>query len=174
MIQASLVEEIKDARLYTIMVDEVTSNNTELMPLCVRFVDSELNIREELLQICTLPRITGHHIATAIKQVLLSLGIAIEGCRGQGYDGAANMSSETVGVQALIRQDAPKAVYTHCSGHCLNLVIAHSCSLPIVRNTLDKMKATVMFFTNSPKRELLLREVATQGGPPHGAQTAAN
>ena len=168
MIQASLVEEIKDARLYTIMVDEVTSNNTELMPLCVRFVDSELNIREELLQICTLPRITGHHIATAIKQVLLSLGIAIEGCRGQGYDGSANMSSETVGVQALIRQDAPKAVYTHCSGHCLNLVIAHSCSLPIVRNTLDRIKATVMFFTNSPNRELLLREVATQGGHPMG------
>ena len=27
----------------------------ELMPLCVRFVDCELNIREELLQICTLP-----------------------------------------------------------------------------------------------------------------------
>ena len=63
-----------------------------------------------------------------------------------------------------MRNDAPKAVYTHCSGQCLNLVIAHSCALPVVRNSLDKMKASVMFFTNNPKRERLLAEVATKGG----------
>ena len=30
-------------------------------------------------------------------------------CQGQGYNGASNMRSERVSVQALIRQDAPKA-----------------------------------------------------------------
>ena len=168
MIQADIVQEVKDAGMYTIMVDEITSHNVELMPFCIRFVDKDLNIREELLEVCTLPRITGRHIAAAIKEVLKAVGIPLEECRGQGYDGASNMSSEAVGVQALIRQDAPKAVYTHCSGHCLNLVIAHSCRLPVVSNTLDKMKATVMFFTNSPKREHLLAEVATKGGHPLG------
>ncbi len=155
------MDEIKDARIYTIMADEVTSHNGELMPICIRFVDKYLNIMEELLEICSLPRITGVHIATTIKDVLTGLGIQISDCRGQGYDGASNRSIENVGVQALIRKDAPKAVYTHCSGHCLNMVIAHSCSLPIVRNTLDNMKSTVLFFNNSPKRECLLVEVAT-------------
>ena len=170
MIQAGIVQEIKDAHVYAIMVNEVTSHNVELMPLCVRFVDRELNIREELLEICTLARITRLHIATTIKQELQNLGIPLEACRGQGYDDATNTGSEVLGLQALIRNDAPKAVYTHCSGHCLNLVIAHSCALPVVRNSLDKlkMKASVMFFTNSPKRERLLAEVVTKGGHPLG------
>lgn len=132
MIQAKIVEEVKHAQIYTVLADEVTSHNVELMPMCVRFVDKYLNIREELLEICTLPRITGRHISTAIKDVLSHLSIEIADCRGQGYDGASNMSSENVGVQALIKKDAPKAVYMHCNGHCLNLVIARSCALPVV------------------------------------------
>ncbi|XP_063756203.1 52 kDa repressor of the inhibitor of the protein kinase-like [Eleginops maclovinus] len=159
MIQAKIVEEVRHAQMYTVLADEVTSHNEELMPMCVRFVDKDLNIREELLEICTLPRITGRHIASAIKDVLSHLSIEIADCRGQGYDGASNMSSENVGVQALIKKDAPKAVYMHCNGHCLNLVIARSCALPVVRNMIDKMKYIVMFFTCSPKREHLLKEV---------------
>ena len=98
--------------------------------------------------------------------MLSQLGLNIIDCRRQGYDGASNMRSDRVGVQALIRKDAPKAVYMHCSGHCLNLVIASSCALPVVRNTLDKMKSTVYFFINSPKRESLLIEVAEKEGHP--------
>ena len=33
LIQASIVQEVKDARFFTVMVDEVTSHNVELMPL---------------------------------------------------------------------------------------------------------------------------------------------
>lgn len=41
------------------MVDEVTSHNQEWMPLCIRFVDKECNIREEFVQFSKLTRITG-------------------------------------------------------------------------------------------------------------------
>ena len=54
------------------------------------------------------------------------------------------------------------AVYTHCSGHCLNLVISHSSSLPIIRNVLDKMKATCFYFLKSPKRNELLIEIVSK------------
>ncbi|XP_051528113.1 52 kDa repressor of the inhibitor of the protein kinase-like [Myxocyprinus asiaticus] len=126
MIQAQIVDEVKNAQIYTVMADEVTSHNVELMPLCVRFVDKDLNIMEELLEICSLPRITG---------------------------------SKNVGVQALIKKDAPKAVY---NGHCLNLVIACSCALLVVHNMIDKMMSTIIFFTYSPKREHLLVEVVNK------------
>ena len=43
--------------------------------------------------------------------------------RGQGYDGAANMSGAYDGVQALMRQKAPNARNIHCAAHALNLVI---------------------------------------------------
>ena len=82
--------------------------------------------------------------------------------RGQGYDGAASMSSTRVGVQARIKQDAPKAFYIHCSGHCLNLVLSHSCALPAVRNMIAKVRDVSLFFRNSPKRNDLLTYCSSQ------------
>ena len=174
IVQYRIVQEVKDARIYTIMVDEVTSHNTEIMPVCIRFVDKDLNIRDELLEVVSLPRIEGQHVANKLKDVLCQLGLNISDCWDQGYNGASNMRSDRVGVQALIRKDAPKAMYMHCSGHCLNLVIATSCVLPVVRNTLDKMKSTVYFFINSPKRENLLMEVAEKEGAPMESRKVLN
>ena len=68
MIQKKIIEEIKEAKYFAIMVDEVTSHNQELMPLCIRFVDHDCQIREELLKIIALPRVTGEHIAQAFKE----------------------------------------------------------------------------------------------------------
>ena len=100
----------------------------------------------------SLPRITGVHIVNKLKEVVGKLGLNICDCQCQGYDWAGNMSSDRVIVQPLIGHEAAKAVCMHCSGHRLNLVIASSCALPVVWNTLDKMKSTVYFFNSSPKR----------------------
>ena len=151
IIQKDLINEILHAKFYSIMIDEVTSHNQELMPLCIRFVDSKCNIREEFLQFSCLSRITGEALASVVMHDLKELGLDLNNVRGQGYDGAANMSSSRVGLQALIREKSPLAVYTHCTGHCLNLVINHSCSDLTIRNILDKMKSTCLFFLNSPK-----------------------
>ena len=111
------------------------------------------------MQFCTLIRVTGEAIAKEIRESLKALDLDIKNLRGQGYDGAANMASERVGVQSLIRKDAPLATYTHCSGHCLNLVIVHSCKLLCIKNTLDRMQAVCTFFLNSPKRNGLLVDI---------------
>lgn len=79
---------------------------------------------------------TGEAIASCVLRNLTELGLDVKNVRGQGYNGASNMSSERIGLQALI-QESPLAVYNHCTGHCLNLVIASSCSLPVVRNVID-------------------------------------
>ena len=151
IILQGIVQDIKQARFYSIMADEVTSHNSEQMAICVRFVDSVNDIREEFLQFSRLARIRGKHIAEEIVKSLEDLGIPVEDMRGQGYDGASNMSSQRVGVQARIREKSPLATYIHCSGHCLNLVIAHSCALPEVRNVLDKLKNCCRFFQKSQK-----------------------
>ena len=162
IIQKSILEQIRMAKYFSIMVDEVTSHNTEVMPLCIRFVDSDKNIREEFIQFSTLVRVTGEAIATQICSDLKKLDLDIKNIRGQGYDGASNMSSDRTGVQAHIMKESPLAVYTHCSGHCLNLVISHSSDLPAIRNVLDKMKMTCLYFLNSPKRNGLLSEIVSK------------
>ncbi|XP_041364202.1 52 kDa repressor of the inhibitor of the protein kinase-like [Gigantopelta aegis] len=155
VIRSDLIEEIKAARWFSILADEVTSSNKEELALCYRFVDTNNNIREEFLSFLNLSRITAAVIAGTILDFLKMTGLDATNIRGQGYDGAANMSSDNVGVQRLIKEHSPKSVYVHCSGHCLDLVIAHSCSLPCIRNTTDKLKTCCWFFLASPKRGLL-------------------
>lgn len=40
------------------MLDEVTPHNTEMMAECIKFVDKDQNIKEDLLEVVSLPRIT--------------------------------------------------------------------------------------------------------------------
>ena len=159
IIQQGLVDDVKKAKFFSIMADEITSFNKEIMPLCVRYVTSNNEIREDFLFFSCLTRITGQSIASNIFTKLEELGLDVKNIRGQGYDGASNMSGERAGLQALVREKSPLAVYTHCTGHCLNLVVGKSCSLPVIRNVVDKVKAVCMFFLNSPKRNNLLIEV---------------
>lgn len=60
--------------------------------------------------------------------------------RVQGYDGAANMAGVHRGVQAIIRQSIPDAVYVHCKAHSLNLAIGHACKEPLVQNMIGTLQ----------------------------------
>ena len=149
----NLLEEIKAAKLYSILADEVTSHNKEQLALCALFIDKKNDVRENFIAFIHLPQITGEVIAGTIVSTLQGLGLEIENVGGQWYDGAATMSSGNVGVQRRIRERSPKAVYVLCSGHFLNLVISHSCALPQIRNVIDKLKRRCLYFLGSPKRE---------------------
>ena len=158
-----IVDDVNASPFYAILADEVTSHNVEYLALCVRFFDHKQNtIREEFLAFLPLVRITGEAISAVILGFLSKNQIPASNMRGQGYDGASNMASDSVGVQARIKQAAPLATYVHCNGHCLNLVISKSCKLPQVRNVLDRMQSCSKFFLYSPKRmgvlELIIRQ----------------
>ena len=90
-----------------------------------------------------LERITGKKIAETILEFLKENNISPINMRGQGYDGASNMSSGTVGVQACILKEA---TYVHCNSHCLNLVITKSCALPQVHNVIDRLQNCCCYF----------------------------
>lgn len=120
------MEEILEAKYYSILGDEAASHNEEKLSIVIRFVDANKDIREEFLEFSGTK---GAAVSETLLSTLRSLNIPIEDCRGQGYDGAASMSSQRVGVQANILTHAPNAAYVHCASHCLNLVVSHACSL---------------------------------------------
>ena len=60
------MREIKCAKFYSILADEVTSHNQEILSLCIRFLDAESSIREEFLSFSKVPRITGAVLAAEI------------------------------------------------------------------------------------------------------------
>ena len=165
IILRQIVHEVKRVKYFAILVDEVTAHNVEHLALRVRFVDDKGNIREEFLAFIALERITGRQIAASILQFLQENGIDAKNMHGQGYDGASNMSSNRVGVQALIRQVAPLASYIHCNSHCLNLVISKSCSLPAIRNITDQLQHCCLFSLHSPKRAGILQHIVKDNIP---------
>lgn len=164
MIQKPIIQEIIKSQYFAIMADEVSSHNTEQLPLCIRYVDDNADIREEFIQFAKLTVLSGNLIAQEIMNCLRKLDLDIEKCRGQSYDGASNMSSSKRGVREYIRQMSPRAVYVHCHSHRLNLVIFHSCSHPAIKYMGDKLKSVYIFF-DYPKRAGLLQAIADKDGP---------
>ena len=144
--------------------------NKEQLSLAVRFVDIDGTIHEEFLGFLSLERITGEAIASAILDVLPKWNLNIKNCRGQGYDGASNMSLVRRGTQVLLLEECPLAVYTQCRAHCLNSAIVHSCDQPLIRSILGTLKETCDFFKYSPKRNNLLLSVIEKDSP-HAKKT---
>ena len=50
----NIVDELKAARWYVILADEVTSHNIEHLAICARFVDQNNGIRKEFLTLSVL------------------------------------------------------------------------------------------------------------------------
>ena len=98
-------------------------------------------------------------LAEKIKSALQDMyGLDIINLRGQCYDGAGNMSGVRNGLAARVTQEFPKAVYTWCSSHKLNLCVVKSCDITEVRNMIDKATEVAIFFNYSPQRQRAFEE----------------
>ena len=102
---------------------------------------------------------TGAAIKDLIIGAVGDLGLSMDDCRGQCYDGAGNMSGRLNGASSLIRAEHDKAIYVHCMNHMLNLCVADTCKLPLVRNMLDVVRKLSEFLDNSPKRQHLISKI---------------
>lgn len=115
--------EVCEAHFFGISADEVADlSNREQMSL-VRFVDKDKNIREEFLGFVQCDGGTdGETLTHTILQKFQDeWGLRMENCRGQTYDGAGAMAGCRKGVSTRILGLYPKALYTHCTSHILNL-----------------------------------------------------
>ena len=123
LLQANLIRELNCAWFFLILVDEVKSHHVEQFPLCIRFVDDDDNIKEEFLEFGQCKWIDRKSIAKEILCILEKVGLNVNICWDQGHDGAANMSSEAVGIQRIIKNSSEKSVYTDCCRRNLVLFI---------------------------------------------------
>ena len=106
-----------------------------------------------------LPRTDAATITDALLQNLISWGIDLNRLRGMGFDGVSTMRGSVSGVQARVTAQHPEAKnFTHCSSHCLNLVIVASCTnVQEIQNFMTTFKEITLFFTYSSKRKFILK-----------------
>ena len=155
-ISSKIIAEVKQTRMFSVMADEAADvSNKENLSLVLRYVDSSKNIREEFVgfRLCG-EETTGNAIKELIINSVRDLGLTMDNCRGQSYDGAGNMAGRYVGASTLIQHQFPKAInYVHCMNHRLNLCVADTCSLAMVQNMMGTVRKLSEFFSNSPKRQ---------------------
>lgn len=133
------------------------------MPIVVRYVNGS-TIKEDFLGFAHCDTGTsGQALATLIMEKLKTWGLDLQRLRGQGYDGAGNMAGHLSGCAAIISQSYPKAMYVHCSSHCLNLCVVSASKVKAVSNMCSVLLEVSMFFKYSPKRHAKLEETIKQG-----------
>ena len=134
-----VARNIQNGVFYTIMADEVTdSSNQEQFVLCLRWVDEDLNPHEELVGLYVVPNICADTLVACIRDVLIRMNLTLKNCRGQCYDGASNMSGAKSGVATQIKAKEPRAIFTHCYGHSLQLAVGDMIKdIKILKDVLD-------------------------------------
>ena len=116
IILRDIAKNIKDSIFYSIAADEVTDcSNKEQFTICFGWVDKGFNTHEDFFWVDAL--------VIVIKDALIRLNIPLSNAPGQCYDGAKNMCGIKNGVSNKILSENPKAFFTRCFGHALNLAV---------------------------------------------------
>ena len=68
-------------------------SNTEQFVICIRWVDEDLNSREEFIGLHSLGITNPHTIPKVIKDILLRMNISLKKCCSQCYEGCSAMKS---------------------------------------------------------------------------------
>ena len=149
-----LIADIKDAKYFSIIGDETTDISTqEQFSICLRFVHDSLEIDEYFLGLYSTDNTSSQNLFDIITDILMRFNLPISDCRGQCYDGAANMAGVYNGVRAKFTVVETKAVFVHCLAHSLNLVLQDTLKeIPECRNVLGVIKDLINFVKDSPKR----------------------
>jgi len=169
-IRCKIVPEINNSScpIYSVLADEATDcGSIEQMSIVLRYVDSDKEINERFIKFVKCEGVTGEALAKNVENAMDEIGLSLDNCRGQGYDGASAMSSKSKGVSGRILQKNPKALYVHCSSHRLNLVVAKACKPPSVMHMLGHAQKISSFFSPSPQRTQFLKKKMTEIGLKH-------
>lgn len=166
----SLLSKINSCPFYSIIVDTTQDlSKVDQMSIVIRYVTlsenpthgNEIKINESFLGFWELRDQSSEGYETKILSTLEKLGIDIEKCRGQGYDGASTMSGQYTGLQQRIKAKAPNAEYVHCASHSMNLVINDSVShVPEIAQFYNILQIVYVFFSESlPRWQVLNKSV---------------
>ena len=132
------------------------------MSLILRYVDISTNlikVEEYFLGFLQVDNTTGKGLFNELVDVIKTLELDINDVRGQGYDNGSNMKGKNQGVQKRLLDINPRAFYTPCGCHSLNLVLcdmANSC--PKAISFFGVVQRVYSLFSSSPKRWKILQD----------------
>ncbi|KAL8245965.1 hypothetical protein R6Q59_007181 [Mikania micrantha] len=175
-IKNKIVNKVKDAKYFSIILDCTPDiSHNEQMSIIFRCLDISSNpieVKEYFINFLKVDDTTGKGLFDAIVEEINKLGLDIDNVRGQGYDNGSNMKGKHQGVQKRLLDINPRAFYTPCGCHSLNLVLcdmANSCNK--ATDFFGVVQRTYTLFSSSTKRWKILKEHITTLTPKSLSQT---
>jgi len=183
IIKEDIVRDVRNAKFWTIMADETQDRaKREQLVIAIRYVDTKNMpkiIKEEPVVILDLIadikssdqseetehneiKLCGKAIGDTLLRHIKDFGLDLQYLVGQGYDGAALMSSERVGVCSVIKSATPLADYFHCCMHALNLSCSRATKIPTIRHCMDDIKDINNFFKHAKRNSYLQAVIARE------------
>ncbi|KAM1817983.1 hypothetical protein ACFX11_002212 [Malus domestica] len=132
------------------------------MTLILRRVDvnsTSVKVEEYFLQYLNVNNTSGQGLFEELQNLLKAFDLDIDDVRGQGYDNGSNMRGRHQGVQKRLLDINPRAMYTPCGCHSLNLTLcdmANSCGK--TKDFFGTVQRIYSLFANSTKRWQILKE----------------
>ncbi|KMZ73174.1 hypothetical protein ZOSMA_151G00050 [Zostera marina] len=110
--------------LFAVLIDESRDISIkEQMDVVIRYVDKKECVMERYLAVVHVPETNALTLKKALDALFCKHNLSITNLRGQGYDGASNMSGDINGLKSLILKENNSAFYVHCFAHQLQLTI---------------------------------------------------
>ena len=105
----STVKKVSTTKWFSLLADETRDvSNREQLTICLRWVDENFDINEDFIGLVKLTDTKASIFS--IKDVLLRLGLLMNRCRAQGYDGASNFMGHMNGVAKNFLDEIPQAL----------------------------------------------------------------
>ena len=159
-----ILTDVKKAGKFSLIADEVSDvSHMEQSCVSLRWVNIDFEIQEKPLELVHVPKTDAETLTAVIKDCLIRFSLPITQCRGQAYDGAANMRGPISGVAKRIQQEEPTAIFVHCLAHSNNLCLkALASQSSCVHDTLDLVMGLSQLIRFSPKRSSLFATLQVQ------------
>ena len=117
-----IASSIQNTRFLTLMADEMTdAANKEQVVICLRSVDDNFVCNEDFIGLYVVQSKQKVIVLFTFSKAMVRMNLSLDNCRGQCYDGAANMAGRKNGVAAQTLSLESRATNTHCYGHALYL-----------------------------------------------------
>ena len=149
-----LLIDIREAEWFSLISDETRDISVkEQLVVTIRWVDTNYKIHEDLIGLVAVDQTDAGTLSLVLKDSLLRSTLSLSQCRGQCYDGAANMAGHLNGVATRLLEEEPRALFVHCLAHALNLCLQDCGSqCNIVRDALHLTSEISNMIRASPKR----------------------